>query len=427
MIGLLDVNNFYVSCERLFQPRLRNVPVVVLTSNDGCIVARSQEAKALGVKMGEPYFQVRPLLDRHQVKVLSSNYPLYGDMSRRVMRLLTEEVPGVEVYSIDEAFLDLAGLDRWYTGGAARLGRRLRTLVDRQLGLPVCVGVAPTKTLAKLANRVAKDHPDRGGVVVLDTPAKRLEALAAVAVEDVWGIGHRYAAKLYAMDLTRAADLARMPLGWARQHLGGVAGERLLRELQGTPCLPFSEATEPVEDRQTITCSRTFGRPLADLEMVWTALATFVIRAAEKLRRQGSAAHVVTVFAGTNRFAEEGPHTRSTVATLPSPTDDTGQLLRQARRALERIWQPRGPALVRAGVVLSGLEPTGMRQLDLWNGAAGAARRQQLLTTIDALNARYGRDAVGWSAALGPDEWRSRAQWRTQAYTTSLDELWEVE
>ncbi|UOQ71559.1 Y-family DNA polymerase [Hymenobacter cellulosilyticus] len=236
MFALVDCNNFYVSCERVFQPRLEGQPVVVLSNNDGCLISRSAEAKALGLQMGDPYFKVKPLLEEHKVAVFSSNYALYGDMSRRVMWYLSQVAPAVEVYSIDEAFLDLHGMERFVVSSLDTFARQVRTNVLARTGIPTCVGIAPTKTLAKLANRLAKKNPELGGVCYLDTAVRRQWALEQVAVEDVWGIGRQYAQKLAAAGITTAAQLAACSEAYARKHLGGVVGARLVRELQGFSC-----------------------------------------------------------------------------------------------------------------------------------------------------------------------------------------------
>ncbi|MGI4886159.1 MAG: Y-family DNA polymerase [Janthinobacterium lividum] len=441
MFGLVDCNNFYVSCERVFQPRLEGKPVVVLSNNDGCIISRSAEAKALGLKMGDPYFQVREQMRREQVQVFSSNYALYGDMSRRVMHYLGATVPGVEVYSIDEAFLDLGGLEQRltpYLGNLTDQAQRLQAGVKARTGLPVCVGVAPTKTLAKLANRLAKKDAGLGGVLYLDSAQRRAWALGQVAAGDVWGVGRQYAQKLAAAGVDSAADLARVSEAWARQHLGGVVGARLVRELQGYPCAGLAASEDGTLRRHSLSCSRTFGRPLREKASVQGAVAAFVARAAEKLRRQGDLAHVLTVFIAKNRFGPEaGGHSRSAVLTLPVPTGDTRELTARAAQLLARLWEP-GATYVKAGVVLAGLEPPGGQQLGLFGeaspvavGPAAGGRSAQAMAVLDGLNARFGRGTVQLAAALGPPgggpvPWQGQAAWRTPAYTTRLEDVMRV-
>ena len=444
MFGLVDCNNFYVSCERVFQPRLEGQPVVILSNNDGCIISRSAEAKALGLKMGDPYFQVKEQLRREQVQVFSSNYTLYGDMSRRVMHYLGASVPGVEIYSIDEAFLDLGGLEQHltpYLGSIETLARRIRAGVKARTGIPVCVGVAPTKTLAKLANRLAKKDASLDGVLYLDSSERRKWALGQVAVGDVWGVGRQYAQKLTAAGIDSAADLAQVSESWARKFLGGVVGARLVRELQGYPCAGLAPSEDGTLKRQSISCSRMFGRPLREQAFVLGALASFAARAAEKLRGQHELAHVLTVFISKSRFGPDagraGGHTRSAVLTLPVPTSDTRELTARAAQLLARIWEP-GAVYTKAGVVLAGLEAPGGQQLGLFGeaaplaaGAAVSGQSAQMMAALDGLNARFGRGTVKLAAALGakgggPEPWKGQAAWRTPAYTTRLEDLMMV-
>jgi DNA polymerase V len=437
MFALVDCNNFYASCERVFRPELEGRPVVVLSNNDGCIIARSNEAKALGLKMGEPYFQVKELLRQHDVAVCSSNYELYGDMSRRVMWYLGQVAPELEVYSIDEAFLNLSGMTH-YLGDLTEYGARVRADVLQRTGIPVCVGMAPTKTLAKLANRVAKANCKvarptlaGSGVLCLDTDDKRQEALAKVGVEDVWGVGHQYATKLYTAGYRTAADLAACPLPWARKNLGGVVGMRLVRELQGYPCLSMEPSEDGGQARKSIACTRSFGKPVTEFEDIMGAVATFVSRAAEKLRRQGSVARVLTVFVSTNRYGNEPPpYTRSALVTLPVASDDTLELAAQARMLLGKVWRP-GTRYKKAGVMLDGLERAGQQQLGLFElPAAVTGKRVELMGTLDALNRRFGKGAVvvgsasvrkGTGAA-----WAMNREQKSPAYTTSWGELWRV-
>lgn len=426
MFALVDMNCFYVSCQRVFAPRLNGLPVVVLSNNDGSIIARSPEAKALGLAMGEPYFQAKLLIEQHQVQVFSSNYALYGDMSRRVMNTLASLAPQIEIYSIDEAFLDLHGMERFH-GRLDAYARQVRATVLQYTGIPCCVGIAPTKTLAKLANRLAKKFPEHGGVQHLDTDAKRRWALEQVAVTDVWGVGHQYAQKLLAAGIESAAQLARCTDGFARQHLGGVVGVRLVRELQGLPCLALGPSEDGTLARKSICHSRSFGRPLTTFADLLGALADFLAAAAVKLRRQGDAAHVLIVFLSKNRFGvEPPPYTFSAVLTLPVASNDTSVLLGHARALLTRLWQS-GGAYTKAGVVLDGLEPASGAQLGLFTPPP-SERRTRLLAEVDAINQRYGKNTVRLATAvLTPGQvvapWAAKAAWRSPAYTTCLADL----
>ena len=428
MYALVDCNNFYVSCERVFQPRLEGRPVVVLSNNDGCLISRSAEAKALGLLMGDPYFQVKPLLEQHDVAVFSSNYALYGDMSRRVMWYLQQVAPEVEIYSIDEAFLKLHGMERFLVDSLDTFARQVRANVLTRTGIPTCVGVAPTKTLAKLANRLAKKNPSMGGVCYLDTDARRRWALEQVAVEDVWGIGRQYAQKLYAAGITTAAGLAGCSEAFARKHLGGVVGARLVRELQGYPCQGLAPSEDGTLSRRSLCCSRTFGKPLSAFPDVAGAVSAFASRAAEKLRRQGDAAHTMTVFISKSRYGLEPlPYSCSTIFTLPVATNDTVELVRFARAALKKLWQP-GMRYTKAGVILDGLEPAGQTQLTLFEAVPVSEKRIRLMTELDALNRRFGKGTVKLAAtSLAPGQqvapWEGQAQWRTPQYTTRLEDL----
>lgn len=428
MYALVDCNNFYVSCERVFQPRLEGRPVVVLSNNDGCLISRSAEAKALGLQMGQPYFQVKPLLEQHNVAVFSSNYALYGDMSRRVMWYLSQVAPAVEIYSIDEAFLDLHGMERFVVSSLDTFARTVRANVLARTGIPTCVGIAPTKTLAKLANRLAKKNPEMGGVCYLDTAERRRWALEQVGVEDVWGIGRQYAQKLHAAGISTAAGLAGCSEAFARRHLGGVVGARLVRELQGYPCQGLAPSEDGTLSRRTLCCSRTFGRPLTDFPDVMGAVTAFASRAAEKLRRQGDAAHLMTVFLSKSRYGlEPPPYSCSAVLTLPTTTNDTLELVRFARAALKRLWQP-GNRYTKAGVILDGLEPEGQPQLTLFEPAPVSEKRAKLMAELDALNRRFGKGTVKLAALVLPPSqarapWEGQAQWRTPQYTTRLEDL----
>jgi DNA polymerase V len=449
MFGLVDCNNFYVSCERVFQPRYEGRPVVVLSNNDGCIISRSAEAKALGLKMGEPYFQVKEQLRQHEVVVFSSNYTLYGDMSRRVMWYLSQVTPGVEIYSIDEAFLDLAGMEKHltpYLGSLDTFARTIRANIKARTGIPTCVGVAPTKTLAKLANRLAKKDANLGGVLYLDSDERRAWALRQIEVGDVWGIGRQYAQKLATAGIDTAADLARVSDAWARKHLGGVVGARLVRELQGLPCAGLHPSEDGSLHRKSITCSRTFGRPLSLFTDVQAAVATFLSRAAEKLRAQGDQAYVLTVFVLKSRFDPKvpPPYSRSATLTLPcGPSADTLVLMRYAALLLSRLWE-RGAVYHKAGVVLDGLEPPSSgQQLTLFASPAPTLatpeqlvpNRPQLMDKLDALNQRFGRGTVRLGSAVPAPAsiisglrapWEGQAKWQSPAFTTQLEDLLTV-
>ncbi|WP_373281612.1 Y-family DNA polymerase [Hymenobacter lutimineralis] len=392
-------------------------------------MSRSDEAKQLGFAMGEAYFQARGRLREHGVTVFSSNYPLYGDMSRRVMTILSQFSPEVEVYSIDESFLNLEGLRYCAPEGLQAYAHRIRHTVRQQTGIPTAIGIAPTKVLAKLANRLARQLPETERVCLLATLEQQRAALASTPVENVWGIGRRYAAKLRLHQVGTAAELAAMPEAWVRRHLGGVAGVRLWRELRGEKTLSWhgenllpeeGEKTELARPRHSVICTRSFGKPQTALGPLQEAIATHVGRAAEKLRQQQRVAHLLTVLLGRDRYTgEPGPYTLSTVVPLLVATNDTLSLTKAALRGLRQLRQP-GVAYTRAGVLLTGLEPAGQPQLSLFS-AGETEQSAALMSTFDALNARFGRGTVRLAASgLDPSAFRS------PAYTTDWQQLWHI-
>lgn len=419
--ALVDCNNFYASCEQLFRPDLRDRPVVVLSNNDGCVVSRSAAAKAAGIPMGEPEFRVRGLLRVQKAAVFSSNYALYGDLSRRVMRILEAFSPRVEEYSIDEAFLRLAGT----VDDARAEARALRRRVLDWTGLPVSVGVASTKTLAKLANHAAKLTD---GVYCLPTDrnggsaeARLDEFLAAVPAGEVWGVGRRMAPKLATRGIRSALDLKRADDAWIRRH-GSVILWRTVLELRGLPCVDEGNAPVP---RRSVLYSRSFGRRVADEASLREAVATFTTRAAEKLRRAGLLTSSLTVHIRTARHGQ-GPWrdvTRS--VTLPAPCADSTVLLKHALACLSALYAP-GYAYAKAGVLLSELARRDALQGDLLHldDQKEEQGRTRLMDALDALNRRYGRDAVRY-AAEGPvvAAWHMRRKRCSPAFTTRWDEL----
>jgi DNA polymerase V len=415
VFALADCNNFYVSCERVFCPSLEGRPVVVLSNNDGCVIARSDEAKALGLQMGDPYHLNKEQLTRHGVAVFSSNYALYGDMSRRVMETLGAFTPEVEIYSIDEAFLNLAGFERRGLTGYARL---IRATVNRDTGIPVSIGIGPTKTLAKIANYLAKAGSETGGVLDL-THVDVDDALAGIEVREVWGVGPRWARWLEAQGIVTALDLKRADPKAIRRQMT-VVGERLVHELNGRPCLPL-ELVEP--PRQGLTVSRSFGQILTALYPVKEALVQFVGRAGEKLRRQGLIAGQVAVFVTTNRFSASQPfYANSATVRLPYPTDFTPDLVEAAVQLLERLYRP-GFRYQKCGVMLLDLSPAAQAQADLFD-TRDRAREAWLMRALDSLNADHGARTVrvGNHGGKRP-AWAMRQAFRCPRYTTNWREL----
>lgn len=415
LFALVDVNNFYVSCERVFDWRLIGKPVVVLSNNDGCAVARSNEAKALGIKMGAPWFLMKDLVRQHGIIGLSSNYTLYGDMSARVMTILADMAPRQEIYSIDECFLDL-------TGFRDRLAhaREIKARVFRWTGLPVCVGIGPTKTLAKLANCVAKKRPGYEGVCDLAalTDSERTDILESIDVSEVWGIGAKLTVKLDALGITTARGLRDADAGSLRKSFGVVV-ERTIRELRGTSCLQLEQVSPP---RQEIMCSRSFGKEITEYEELRESLLTYVSRAAEKLRRQQSVAGRLMVFAHTNPHKKVPQYARQQIVPLPYPTDDTLLLTRAATAGLQRIFLP-GYRFKKSGTMLMELMPKAQRQSTLFENAAQLEQLDRLNATMDRINTRYGRNTIAVAGAGIGKAWKLRAENRSPPYTTDWNQL----
>jgi DNA polymerase V len=395
-ISLVDANNFYVSCERVFDPRLRDKPVVVLSNNDGCIVARSNEVKALGIPMGAPVHLVRwsetgpggpSQIHAHGIQVYSSNYTLYGDLSWRVVQTLEQFSPDVEVYSIDEAFWGLSE-------DGSTIAQEIRSTVLQWTGIPVSVGVATTKTLAKVANHLAK----RGtGVCVLTDPTP---VLAELPVGEIWGIGSRLSYRLHQQGILTALQLREVELPWIKQ-LMGIVGVRLVQELRGISCLPLELCPPP---RKSCCVSRSFGVPVATVEDLKEAAATYGARAAAKVRRDGLVAGVVTVFITTNRFKPDEPqYSNSAVVQLPQPANDAFTLIHATLRAVERLYRP-GYQYKKAGVLLTELRPASLVQTDLFSDPVKLERRGALMRTVDSLNRQFGAGTV-FCAAEGVEKW----------------------
>jgi DNA polymerase V len=414
LFALVDCNNFYASCERVFDPKLEGKPVVVLSNNDGIVVARSNEAKALGIGMGVPEFQIRRLIRAHDVQVFSSNYTLYGDMSQRVMDTLAQFTPDLEIYSIDEAFLSLPGFT---SRNLTEYGREVCTTVRQWTGIPVSVGIAETKTLAKVAARVAKRSKDVAGVFDLTACQDRDALLAETAVEDIWGIGPNWARLLKQHGIATALALRDADVHWARKAMG-VVGERLVRELRGVSCLPLEDCPPP---KQSITVSRSFGRPVTTLAEMKEAVAFYTGRAAEKLREERLAVTVLTVFLTTNTFKDEPHYSNAVTIKLPVVTDSTSDLLRYALPGIERLFRD-GYHYKKAGVMLTALVPASQVQGDLFD-CQDRARSGQLMRALDRLNDHMGAGTLRYAAEGLTQRWKARFERRSPAYTTNWRDL----
>lgn len=416
-IALIDCNSFYASCERVFRPDLLRTPIVVLSNNDGCVIARSADAKPF-VKMGEPYFQIKHKLRQHGIVAFSSNYALYGDISERVMAVIEGMVPALEVYSIDEAFADISGMP----GSLEKLGRQIRAQVLQFTGIPTGVGIAPTKTLAKLANHAAKQWQHQtGGVVDIRDPARRDRLLKRMDVSEVWGIGHKMTARLAGMNIRTAWDLAQADTWMLRKNFSMMI-EKTARELCGTPCLELVEGA-PV--KQEICCSRMFGKRLHELPPLREAVVTFATRACEKLRAQQSVCKQIRVSIRTGMFnPQEAKYAKGVLCELPYPTDDTRLIIRVAMAGLERVYRS-GFAYSKAEVLLLGLCQRNQCSGDLF-AAVQPSETSQVMDVLDQINSKWGRGTIRpGRVQLAPD-WGMRREMMSQSYTTRLDQLWRV-
>ena len=415
-IALIDANNFYASCEQALDPALLGRPVVVLSNNDGCVVSRSSEARQLGIAMGRPYFQIAAQLARHGVVVRSSNYALYGDMSQRLMSSLEPYVAELEVYSIDEAF---ARLPRPRHGDLQRWATALRSRVRHNLGLPIAIGLAPSKVLAKLANHVAKADSHHAGVFDLGATADPTPWLEQTPVEEVWGVGRQLSRWCRLRGIANARQLRDMASGELRAK-AGVVGVRLQLELQGLSCLPLEEA--PAAKRETCV-SRSFSQPISTETELRQAVASYVVRAAEKLRRQGQRAGRITVFARTSPFAP-GFYSQAASTVLPLASNDTAVLLQAALRLVPGLFRPH-KRFAKAGVLLQELQPEQQLQHHLLAPLTPEhqARREALMQRIDGLNRRYGRGCVQWGACGLDPAWAMRRERLSRAATTRFSDL----
>ena len=424
MKAIVDCNSFYCSCEKVFKPHLEGKPVVVLSNNDGCVISRTDEAKRLGVGMAGPYFKAKEIIESNNIAVFSSNYNLYGDMSMRVMGTLKDLVgkDNVEVYSVDEAFLNLDG----FNGNFFNSAMDIRRTVEQWTGIAVSVGVAPTKTLAKMANHIAKKNKTvTQCVTVLDSREKITEALKKTKVRDLWGVGSQFATKLSSYGITTAWDLYNLSEEWVRRYLGGVVGVRLLKELHGEESILMDKE---LINKKMITTTRMFGNPVTELNDIKEALATYTARAAEKLRRQQSAASVINIFVvpkeeNKNPTFRHGPMV-GTHTILPSPTVLTNELIKPAMKMAERIYEP-GRAYKKAGVILSGLVPDTSIQSNLFEPPSKSVGRF-LMEMMDNINFSMRDDVVKFASTGIKRNWKMRQEFHSPRYTTRWEELYKV-
>jgi DNA polymerase V len=414
MFALVDCNNFYASCQRVFEPHLIGKPVVILSNNDGCVIARSNEAKALGVPMGAPAFQFKSIFKEYNVHVFSSNYALYGDMSNRVMNLLATFTPEIEVYSIDEAFLKFQGFEQF---NLEEYGLTIQRKVTKGTGIPISVGFAPTKALAKVANKIAKKFPDRTkSVYVIDTEEKRIKALKWTKIEDVWGIGYQHAKRLKALQIKNAYQFTKLHDDWVRKEMS-VVGLRLKHELEGKPRLDLETPTS----KKAIATTRSFEKSYQTIEEVAERVATFTAHCAAKLRKQKSQCNMVMVFVKTNRFSQDTPqYSRSIVIKTDYPTDSTIDLNRYAQIGLKAIFKE-GYQYKKAGVIVMGLTPNNETQLSLFNFSN--PKHQPIMRVVDKLNAAMGKTTVRFASQSIGRQWKMKQERLSPCYTTRIKEI----
>lgn len=416
MYALVDCNNFYVSCERLFNPALKGVPVVVLSNNDGCVVARSPEAKALGIKMAVPAFQIKGLIKKHQIRVYSSNYALYGDISARVMATLESQAPQIEVYSIDEAFLDLSGISQ--PGSLNDYGQHIRKTIKQHIGVQVCVGIAPTKTLAKLANHGAKSYQGTDGVVDLSATERQQKLMALIAVGEIWGIGRKTAEKLQRHGIKTALQLSQLDLQRA-QRMANVNLVKTIDELNGVIRYSFDEVPEM---RKQLICSRSFAQRMTDYNSLRQTICEFAARAAERLRGEQLACRVVQVFIRTGQFNSNDPgYSNNATAKLSTPAADTRTIVKAATDLFDSIWKE-GYRYAKSGVMLGEFCDPQTVQQDLFADPAADQESNRLMGVIDQIN-QSSRGKIWFAGQRPVDDWFMKRANVSPAYTTRWSDL----
>ena len=416
MFALVDCNNFYASCERVFNPNLQHKPIVILSNNDGCIIARSDEAKKLGIPMGAPIFKYRTLIANHNVKVFSSNYSLYGDMSSRVMSILKQFTPDIQVYSIDESFLKLEGFEGY---NLTDYGMLMKNRILKWTGIPTCAGIAPTKALSKVANKIARKYPEQtNGVYVIDTEVKRINALKWTKIKDIWGIGKKLSNRLAIKGCKNAYDFTQLPESWVKSNLS-VVESRLQRDLLGIPTLDL----EIQKSKKSISTTRTFEKPLKELDKIKERVSTFAFVSGEKLRRQNSHCHMIIVILRSNYFREDlKQHYATKVISLPYPTNSSLVLSNYAIKAIEDVFK-KGIAYKKAGIILTGLVPSNNYQLNIFDWEN--SNHQPLMKAIDKINYRFSNKIKLANQDL-KKTWKMKQDHLSPNYTTNLQEIIKV-
>ena len=415
-IALIDCNNFYASCERIFNPKLIGKPIVVLSNNDGCIIARSKEAKKLGIKMGEPYFKAKNIIEKNKVEVFSSNYSLYGDISQRVMETLSSFSSEVEIYSIDEAFLGLNGFENYELKTYCN---HIRQTINKWVGIPVSIGVGPTKTLSKIANNLAKKNSNYKGVCILENKIEIKKALNQTSIEDVWGIGRRLSIFLKKHNINTAHHFSEMDRGWIRKNMG-VVGEKTYLELNGVSCLDLDLVPS---DKQSCCVSRSFSRPIEKLFDLEESISTYGSRVSEKIREEGLVAESMSIFVLTNHFnRREKQYSNSIKLHLPFPTNNSIKIVKRSLEGIRKIYRP-GYKYKKAGIILYGLSRQNVTKglLDYDREASDS-----IMQTIDKINNRYGGETIKIASEGIKKIWRMKRENVSPCYTTRFDELVEV-
>ena len=415
-IALIDCNNFYASCERIFNPRLIGKPIVVLSNNDGCIITRSAEAKELGIKMGEPYFKAKKIIDKNNVKVFSSNYSLYGDISQRVMETLARFASDVEIYSIDEAFLGLNGFENYELN---KYCQYIRRTIKQWVGIPVSIGVSTTKTLSKIANNLAKKNKEYDGVCILKSWFDINEALKLTSIEDVWGIGRRLSVFLKKYKINTAYDFTQLDKGWIRKNMG-VVGEKTFLELCGVSCIELELIPS---DKKSCCVSRSFSKPVEKIDDLEESVSSYGTRVAEKIREEGLVAESMSIFVLTNYFnRKEKQYSNSIKLQLPYPTNNSIKIVKRALEGIKKIYR-QGYRYKKAGVILYGLtkakQTRGLLDYDRESS-------DSIMNTLDRINERYGSSTIRLASEGVDKSWSMRRESVSPCYTTRFDDLVEA-
>ena len=416
MFALVDCNNFYASCERVFNPSLQQKPIVILSNNDGCIISRSDEAKELGIPMGAPIFKYRKLLNTHNVQILSSNYSLYGDMSSRVMSILKQFTPDIQVYSIDESFLKLDGFENY---DLTNYGVIIKDRILKWTGIPTCVGIAPTKALSKVANKIARKYPvETNGVYVIDSEIKITNALKWTKIKDIWGIGSKLSNRLSMKGCKNAYDFTQLPESWVKSNMS-VVESRLQRDLLGIPTLNL----EVQKSKKSIATTRTFEKPLFDIESIKERISTFSFVSGEKLRRQKSHCHMIIILLRSNSFREDlKQHYATKAISLPYPTNSSLVLSNYAIKAIESVFK-KGIAYKKAGIILTGLVPSNNYQLNIFDWEN--SNHQPLMNAIDKINYKFSNKIKLANQDL-KKTWKMKQDYLSPNYTTNLQDIIKV-